>query len=58
MIVRVYQKIREKRKNVHLIVSGMGKLEDFLREQGIDVRPFDRLSTFSDIMSGKYGHVL
>lgn len=58
MIVRIYEKIHNKNPNVHLIVSGMGKLETFLREKWITVIPFDSKHTFRDVMSGTYGHVL
>jgi hypothetical protein len=29
-----------------------------LREKGVDVRPFDRESTFDSLKSGDYGHVI
>lgn len=58
MLVRVYQKIKKDHPNVSLIVSGTGKLETFLREQGIEVRIFQKETTFVDMLSGKYGYVL
>lgn len=58
MLVRVYQKLRKDHPEASLIVSGTGKLENFLREQGVEVRIFEKETTFVDILSGKYGHVL
>jgi len=43
---------------IHLIIFWTGSLEWDLREKWIDVRPFDREKTFSELLSGKYGHVL
>jgi glycosyltransferase involved in cell wall biosynthesis len=42
----------------HLIIFWTGSLETELREKWIDVRPFDREKTFSELSSGQYGHVL
>ena len=43
---------------INLIIFGTGSLESELRKQGIDVRPFDRESTFPELLTGKYGHIL
>lgn len=44
--------------SIRLIIFWTGTLEPELREKGIDVRPFDRETTFRDLLSGEYGHVL
>lgn len=58
MIVRVFQRLREDKSNVRLIVFGTGSLESELRKQGIEVQSFERETTFRTLLTGKYGHVV
>lgn len=50
MLIRIYEKLRNN-NNISLIVCGTGKLETFLREKGIDVRTFQKETTFIDMLS-------
>ncbi len=61
MVTRVYERLQKDEiihNTVNLIVFWTGTLESELRKKGIDIRPFDRETTFSELLSGKYGHVL
>lgn len=58
MIVNVWKKLKTEGKNINLKVFWTGSLESELREQGVDVSPFDKNKTFVDILSGEYGHIL
>ncbi len=61
MILRVYERLQKDEiihNTVNLIVFWTGTLESELRKKGIDIRPFDRETTFPELLTGKYGHIL
>lgn len=63
MLTRVFDKIqsteyKEQNDGIQLIIFWTGSLESKLREEGRDVRPFRGEETFSELSTGKYGHVI
>lgn len=63
MLTRVFDKIqsteyKEQNDGIQLIIFWTGSLETKLREEGRDVRPFRGEETFSELSTGKYGHVI
>jgi glycosyltransferase involved in cell wall biosynthesis len=58
IIVRVFERMKNSGRKINLIIFWTGSLASKLKEQGIDVRTFDREKTFFELSSGQYGHVL